>query len=672
MSDTSPRIVFLCALLLLISALPVQVGGATGDGGAFRADSGTAITPAFAQSLYDQVAPLRESDGCRLARFDTQRSFIAIGLQTGASVEHALQIAPASRNAGSGRRAGPWALAVPAALERDCGETLAAIERVLAATGTPQDAPWQADRWTAVHANYSILAMTFVVLVLWTVRALYREARAQEVSWQYVAALVFVWVVALALRLWLSPHTFLHEHYHIAETLPAYLRGETGPMYGDTGPALFQLAGMALGRPDDFRVIFLTNAFLASLAVPAVALLVLALVHNRERAFAAAVLLCVLPLHLRYSASEILFVQSVTFGLWALGLFALYVRTRRLDDALGCVLALSLAMQTRPEMLLFPAVLAALLLLTEPRAWRVLFDWRALLALSVLTVLLVPRFFELRQVLASASTPPPNFPDLQRYLNGLVVLQGQAMPPIYQPLLVVGTLCALWHKPGLVVWVALVFVGHTFLTLSLFDNGPYNLRSQLLPTSLLMLVAAGVAPVWMSVWRRHHRLAVGLGSGALAVLGTVIVVQSHGFVTELRDQQLEWEFLARTIPQLPEQGTLLSVIEVGGRNLDAFPTFLLHREGKSYRTVDLRSALEGKIELPTPGSDLLFYRGMFCYFAFTDEPPPAPMSELCRAVHERYVAEPLFIENLDVKGYSPMIYAPGPFRIGFYRLSGLR
>jgi hypothetical protein len=639
--------------------------------GGEEATSGAAITPDFAQTLYERLVLLRETDGCQLVRFDTMRSFIIVGVRSPSGIDHALRVA-APPEGGGGRQAGDWAIDFPDQLGRECAATLAAIEKLLAKTSTPRDAPWRADRWTSIRANYSLLAASFMLLVVWTVRVLYREMKAQRPAACAVLALAIVWAAALVLRVLLSPHTFLHEYYHIAETLPGYLKGETGPVYGDTGPALFQLAAVALGRPDDFRTIFLTNAFLASLAVPALALLDLAVVRSWPRALCAAALLCVLPHHLRFAASEILFVQAVTFGIWALGLFALFVRTRRLEDALCGTLALSLAMQTRPEMLLFPAVLAALLLLVEPRAWRILFDWRTIVALVLLSVLLVPRFFELRQVVASASSPPPNLPDLRRYMNGLVVLQGQVMPPIYRPLLVVGALWSLWRKPGLVVWVAMVFVGYTFLTLSLFDNGPYNLRSQLLPTSFLVLIAAGAAPVWMAVWGRYRRLAVGLGACALASLGTVVVVQSHGFVTELRDQQLEWAFLERTVPHLPEQGTLLAVIEIGGRNLDAFPTFLLQRDGKGYRTVDLRSAVEGRVKFPMPSVDLLYYQGMFCYFAFPDQPSPAPMTDLCRAVHERYATEPLFIEDLDTTGYSPMMYAPGPFRIGFYRLLGLR
>lgn len=665
MLRVSPHVFRLLGAALVLLATAVTCRSEEG------AASGAAITPQFAQALYERLLPLRESDGCRLARFDTMRSFISVGLHAPSGSEHVLQIAAGS-GSGAARLAGGWAISFPAQLETDCAATLAAIEKVLAETSTPRDAPWRADRWTSVRANYSLLAASFVLLAAWTIRVLHRELKAQPPPPYAVPALFVVWLVALALRLFLSPQTFLHEYYHIAETLPGYLKGETGPVYGDTGPALFQLAAAMLRRPEDFRIIFLTNAVLASLAIPAVALLALVVTRRWPHALSAAVLLCVLPHHLRFSASEVLFVQAVTFALWSLALFALYVRTRRLEDAFCGTLALSLAMQTRPEMLFFPVALVALLLLTEPRSWRLLFDWRTLLALLALGLLLVPRFFELRQVLAAGGSRPPDAPDLQRYLNGLVLFREDAMPWVYRPLLVAGALWGLWRIPGLVVWVALVFVGYTFLCLSIFDNTPYNLRSQVLPMSFLVLIAAGSASLWTAMWGRRRRPALAIGACLLALFGVAVVVESHGFVTELQDQQLEWAFLERTVPRLPQEGTLLTAAQIGGRNLAAFPQFLLQRDGKSFELVDVRQAAAGEESWPPPGEDVLFYQGMFCYFAFPDEPSPDPMTPVCSAVHQRYVTEPLFVEELHTTGYSPLVYAPGPYRIGFLRLSASR
>jgi hypothetical protein len=235
-------------------------------------------------------------------------------------------------------------------------------------------------------------------------------------------------------------------------------------------------------------------------------------------------------------------------------------------------------------------------------------------------------------------------------------------------LLAVGVLWGARTHPGLLLWAVLVFVGYTVLPLSLPSNPLWNIRTQLVPTSFVVLIAAGSAPAWMAMWRRHRRTGIAVGASLLAALAAFIVIDSKSFVTEIREQQLEWAFLDRTVSQLPRTGTLLTAVETSGRNLDAFPQFLFRRDDKSYRMVDVRRAARGEEPWPSPADDLLFYQGMYCYFAFPDEASPDPMTDVCASVHRRYAAEALAVEELDSEGYSPLIYAPGPFRIGFFRL----
>src|SRR6185369_3228050 len=220
--------------------------------------------------LYGRVRPLHEPDGCRLARFDTSRYRITIVLVTPAGAEHFFELATAQGLVARTRTAGDWAIAAPAPLARDCPTTVAAIERILAETSAPISG-W---RW-----HYAALAGMFLLVVVGTVHILYREAAASPTFSGIAAALLLaLWAMALGLRLWVSPRTFLHEYYHIAETVPAYLSGEVAAGYGKTGPALFRLVGRILGDGEDLRIIFVTNAVISALAVPAAAMLVLGVV----------------------------------------------------------------------------------------------------------------------------------------------------------------------------------------------------------------------------------------------------------------------------------------------------------------------------------------------------------------------------------------------------------
>jgi len=257
-----------------------------------------------------------------------------------------------------------------------------------------------------------------------------------------------------------------------------------------------------------------------------------------------------------------------------------------------------------------------------------------------------------------------------QYLADLVLFHPSVTPVIYWLLILAGLVWGLRSRPGLYLWVIAVFFGYTLFSLSVFDNALYNLRSQLLPTSFVVLIAGGAASLWMELWGHRRRWALAIGACTLVGLGAAVVARSQSFVTELRDQQLEWAFLEHTVPNLPDRGTLLSAVEVGGNNLDAFPELLLKHAGKTYEMVDIRRAAAGDT-WPQPAEDLLYYQGMFCYFAMSDEPLPEPMTAPCKAVYERYAVEPLLVEDLNAQTYSLLRYANGgrgPFRIGFFRL----
>lgn len=658
------RTLTLAACAVVVSALTAGVGSTVAEA--------APITPEFAQSLYARVAPLREADGCRLTRFDTSRFQITIGLVTANGTQESFDLGSLPAPVAGSRTAGDWWLAVPPALARDCATTVAAVEGILGGTSTPAGNGQVGGQPLSASSHHAVLAWTFVLLVLGTLYVLVRETAGCRAPWRAVGAFLLVWGVALGLRLTVSPQTFLHEYYHIAETIGAYFGGEAAPGYGRTGPALFRLVARTVGNGDDVRVIFLTNAVLSSLAVPAAAMLVLAVFGSWPQALAAALLLAVSPQHLRFSAAEDLFVQAITFGLWALALFASHLRTRRQMDALLGALAASLAMQSRPEMIFFPLVVVGFVFAAAPRAWRTLFSRPMLVAGAVFAVSIVPHALDVLTSMRSGRSPSPGIPSLSRYLDTLVAFDPELTPVVHRVAIVVGAAWAAVRRPGWLLWIVSVYVGFTVFGISIFDNPQFHLRAQSLPTSYLVLLGAGVVPAWMAVWGARRQAGAVVGIAVMIVSAVAVVVGWRGFIGELEDQQLEWAFLERHVAELPQQGTLLTAVEAGGHNLDVFPEFLLTRSGRRYALVDVRNAAKGSVSWPQPTADLLFYQGMFCYFAFDDEPSPEPMTPVCRAVHERYILEPLIVEDLRTEGYSSLRYAQGGrgvYRIGFYRLA---
>jgi len=624
-----------------------------------------AITPEMAKRLFDQIAPLREADGCALAGFQTNRVDIVVELRAADGTTRALTIGSGTLEGDSPVAAGDWQLAVPDPTERDCGRTVDAIERILGTPASPRQEPWKAGRWTSVRENYTLLALQIAILVVASAILLARRLRGAPAA--VTSALCAITGIGLLLRLLLSPRTFLHEYYHVGETLWSHLRGVAGPIYGDTGPAVYQLVAAASGSRGDAGAIFASNLVIASLAIPAIAFASYAVVRRWSHALLAAALLCMFPQHIRFSASEVLFVPAITFGFWAIALAMLYVDSRKLAHASCAALAFSIAIQTRPEMTFLPLAALALIALTRPRSLPVLWSRNSLLAGCLLGLLLVPRFVELWQVLHSQQIPQHVPPTLHRLQHSAVFLDAAITPPVYWLMTAVGAGWTLLRYPGLVVWAAAVATASIAFSLASGDNLPYNTRSQLLPNTLAILVAGGCGPLWLALFRERFGLAVKTGAALLSALAAVVVWRAVPFVTSVGDQQLEWSFLERSVAELPESGTLLTNVAVG-RNLDAFPDFLLRREGKSYQLVDLAAAARGDVAWPRPGPDVLFYQGMFCHADFHDAAPPDPMTEPCNEVRRRYRTRPLIETKLDAYGFSALRYAEPPFDIGFFVL----
>src|SRR4030095_13326616 len=115
-----------------------------------------------------------------------------------------------------------------------------------------------------------------------------------------------------------------------------------------------------------------------------------------------------------------------------LALFAAYQRTGRQEDALLGALVASLVVQTRPEMIFFPAVVVAFFLCVLPRGWRRVFARPTLLAGAALAVLLVPHALDVIHVARQGLSPSPHVFPLQRYLDTLLLLDP-GITPIISP-----------------------------------------------------------------------------------------------------------------------------------------------------------------------------------------------------------------------------------------------
>lgn len=113
---------------------PVEVAIFRVTAHAIGVNDGAAITPAFAERLYDRLKGLRAADGCAVGRLDTSRFRITIGLQAPGGGERTVE---AATGGDSANEAGGWNLVVNDEGRRDCGATVAALQGILRDLGQP-------------------------------------------------------------------------------------------------------------------------------------------------------------------------------------------------------------------------------------------------------------------------------------------------------------------------------------------------------------------------------------------------------------------------------------------------------------------------------------------------------------------------------------------------------
>lgn len=518
--------------------------------------------------------------------------------------------------------------------------------------------------WT--HATILVTLLALVFLAARAGRSALRRATPETRRlWAGLAALA---ALAYALRLWVSPHAFVHENFHAHDALEHafFAHGPRG--FGELGAAIYRALASVFGARAE--LIFHTHAVLSTLGVAALVLVDLALFGRPARALFAGLLLAVLPAHLRYSSGEDLFAPALAFALAGLALLTFAIRVRSLGAALAAGFAAALAAQGRTELFVWPVI--GLVVLAATEGVRALWRRETGVALVAFVAAALPRLIDLATEGGSRAAlrfSPPAFDELA---NALALFDADAHTPVLWTLAAVGAAYGLARVPRVHAALLLGAVAFTVLPLCFFNNASANVRLQLPALPFVVLLAATgfeVARAAMAMALRTPTLQrVAASAMALAFAGTTLGMRVP-YVLLPGHEEAQWDFQKRMVAHLPAQGVLLAAFQPGPRALDAFPRLLLEQHGKRLVPYDQRIA-HASGHWPKPDTEVHYYEGLHCYFTFLDEPPPAERNPHCASVRERFRLEPVMVADLAPTRLYPFHYAHGgrrTFRVGLYR-----
>ncbi len=633
----------LAGRLWLVGAITVCVGvahpalsagyGEAIEGGRPALSDGAAITPAFAQALYDRVAPLREADGCRLTRLDTGRFRIALGLQASSGEEQVLEVSTAAARDAGARVAGEWTLAVPAVVERDCPATLAALERVLSGLRAPSPLAVggsdPAAPGLAVGAALFVLAAAGLLLAL--AEMLQHRSRQAERLWFWVGLGCFALALCARLAVHPAPANWYSE---IATSDQPWAGTRFGP-----AEAVFQRLLAAL-LPWSDRTLFDVNILLGALTVPLFLAALRALAVDVRVALGVGILLALSPFHVRISASSSEHVLSGLLTVLALVLWLQGVASRRWTSVVAGLSLLPLTCFLRADAF---TQLVALPLWAILPWWRVPVEaapprrWRWIAAGAWIMVLAAVAFPVWWLVVVPSHHPRPDLGSITQVLGRLfaqypaVALKDPHWIPLVAVLLAaVGAVYLGLRRPGLLACLLLTLVTcFGLLGRSLESDGLLGARYLLLTEPVFLtlsgygvLVIAEIAGRWWPVVRQPG------GAAFLAALaGIGAAVGSYPAYRYEYAFQEEYGFLREALRGLRQGCTVYQLaVRVEGfeRDLDCCldvprSPLVAAYPGLVFRSLDAASAGARVLVPNTEGACVVYYEGSACALAATAE-----------------------------------------------------
>ncbi|KIG17640.1 hypothetical protein DB30_02915 [Enhygromyxa salina] len=428
---------------------------------------------------------------------------------------------------------------------------------------------------------------------------------------------------------------------------------------------IFHGPGLALLHPDPVwlsDVVTGTELAFSLLAPLAIFAHVRYLLDDHRAAIVAALVVAILPLHLRFSHSDAGFISSITISSTA---FALVHQATRGKSKLGGWIALALVgfpiavvYQLRPLNILYcPLLLATVFVDQGVRTDK----QKATPARSIATflvILLVTFGLGVPQLLEGFGDQVNEGMSLRTVTSALMVVVSPRLNallnPVFSPPLL--TLLAVWGAIDLwrrgrrrlfafvVGWLLAFLIAHAYIIPdSMYMQARYHLHL-IVPYMLLVACGADAGLRWLDdararkPWLTQRRYQL-LRGGALAYVLASPLIHLHGIRNVALNDVQEWMFVHEVREQIPAQCTVLEYTGVGAGPRFARVGIWIENgvQRERYDVVEILQAKQGEPELPDhvralledPPACLYWYEGLPC-FAYKDvSEPKAPV---CRAI----------------------------------------
>jgi hypothetical protein len=509
-------------------------------------------------------------------------------------------------------------------------------------------------------AQVVLLWVNFVMIAALGLVRLIKGLRGINISksWSLVG---WIFLVALLLRMMVSPHTLLHENAHGYEFLQTAFSLQGYPFHGAGYYAFFHPLSLVFGQ--EAEVVFFVNALLGALTCVLLIRLARRILPNYWAPWFAGVIYAVWPLALRVSASESMFPLAVCAGLaaWLAWLEAWETGGPVRFGLAACLTAL--AIQVRPEMTLWiPVMLVSLIgvpgwsrKLASPSPWAALVLWAALCS--------VWAWFRIQ---LATSQGLPGYLDLTPagFFYGLLSSRNLFLEPNWTPLLA-------WPLSGLGFWVLFRFkpdclwpllggfliMAWPVLGVTTGESSWVRLQQPLQPF-IVMWVALGAGWAVGRLNRGHTFAAIILGGVLVGVcLGRVPQIQ------KIANPQMEYAFLREQAPLIdPDCSVVIADRFMAERKISTeYPMWWSRAQ-----VVEMTPFMES---VSGRRSCAVFYLGLSCWmFGERETPGQDGMRPECKRLEQEYWLTPIAEWIQPSRPYTAFSVPSARITFGFYRL----
>lgn len=402
-----------------------------------------------------------------------------------------------------------------------------------------------------------------------------------------------------------------------------------------------------------------------------------------ELALAASAMLLFLPVRMRLSTSESMYVLAECLLFASLLLTSVFSKTKDRRHLLLVIAAALLLMYARAEMLLLgPLILAAYFFIAAPKLLRGLFKRPEIFVGALLAV---PRAAELvlgADPRIAQATPPSGFSQFAELgLRGTnAFFNPEYTPVLYMALFVVGAAHLFRKERRFSLFLHGSWILLTYFYAIHLSCVSLKIRTAL-PTQFIFVLFAAYGLMFLG--RRFKKAGGGIRLAGLAAVLLAAPLACRGFLGTLYTKQQEFLFLSRIAKRLPAESAVVYLSEEDDPGIQQnrrYQKALLSPAAlgldKAPTALGIRRLLEslGRFEF----KDIYYYEGAPCFTRpwltgrIGPEPGEGYLNPFCASMHERFRLEAVGTETVTKNSLSWDAIEGEARTIGLYRVEWRR